>query len=127
MVMTGVLIDVVTAVRTISSRSGTGRRDTYWCLTSVVPEEGDLHTVADIDPGEPKNMSVLLALELAQAAPQSFCLNDVARLNMLSMFVTLDTSHFEMSPSNDRASRNILFMLVTLEMSHFEMLPLNVA
>ena len=40
--------------------------------------EVDVQTVDDIDPGEPKNMSFLLAFEFTQAAPQSFFLNDVA-------------------------------------------------
>ena len=37
-----------------------------------------VHTVRDIDPDEPVNMSFLLAFELTQAAPQSFWLNDTA-------------------------------------------------
>ena len=37
------------------------------------------------------------------------------------MLVTLDTSHFEMSPLKDVAPLNILLILVTLDMSHFEM------
>ena len=70
-VMDGVLIDLVIAM---SSRSviGTGRRDTG----------ADVHTVRDIDPDEPANMSFLLALDRTQAASQSFCLNDIACKNM---------------------------------------------
>ena len=40
------------------------------------------HTVADIDPSDPANMPVLLAFELTQATPQSFCLNELAPKNM---------------------------------------------
>ena len=84
-----------------------------------------MHTVADIDPGEPSNMAVLLAFEWTQAAPQRFCVNDLACENMLSMFVTLEMSHFEMWPLNDIAERNIPDMSLTLETSHFEMSPLK--
>ena len=105
-----------------------------------------VHTVCDIDPGEPANISVLLALDRNQAGPQSVCSNVVAKQNILDMPVTLDTSHFEMSPSNNSVSENIsdmvvalfemsplndvvhaniLDMLVTLDTSHFERSPLN--
>ena len=46
-----------------------------------------VHMLLDINPDQPMNMSCLFALELIQAAP-----------------VTLDTSHFEMPPSNALAS-----------------------
>ena len=41
------------------------------------------------------------------------------------MIFTLDTSHFEMSPSKVAASKNILFISTTLDTSHFEMSPLK--
>ena len=63
---------MVTGVCIISSRSGNGRRVMYICVARVVAGvEADVHTVRDIDPDEPVNTSVLLAFELAQAAPQS--------------------------------------------------------
>ena len=49
--------------------------------SSVVDENGGVvvvQAVSDIDPDEPINMFFLLAFELTQAAPQSFCLNDAA-------------------------------------------------
>ena len=74
-VMDGVLTDVVIGVRAMSSRSVIGRRDTYWRVGGVGFAS---HTVCEIDPGEPTNMSCMLAFEWTQAAPQSFCVNDVA-------------------------------------------------
>ena len=66
-------VEVAGGVRTISSRSVNGRRVTYrrvgWVVDGGRP---GVHTVADIDPGESKNMYVLLAFELIQIAPQSF-------------------------------------------------------
>ena len=41
------------------------------------------------------------------------------------MLVTLDTSHFEISPLNDVARMNILDMSFALDTSHFEISPLN--
>ena len=81
--MAGVMNDVVNGVRAISSRSGIGRRDTCRCVTRV----GAglflfLHTLRDIDPGEPTNISFLLAFESIQAVPQSLCVNDAASKNM---------------------------------------------
>ena len=67
-----VLDGVVIGARTISSRSGTGRRDTYWLVVA------EAHTTDDIDPNEPSNMDCLLALERTQASPHSACLKDVA-------------------------------------------------
>ena len=72
-------------------------------VTLAVRGVGEMHADRDIDPDELTNMSFWLALELAQAAPQSCWLNDPAFENMLSMLVTLDTSHFEMSQLNDDA------------------------
>ena len=142
-------VEVMGCVRDISSRSGIGRRDTCWgdCVVvdagmvvvvvvvvvsvevmagvrdaywreGVVP---DLHTVRDIDPGEPSNISILLAVERTQAALQRLRLNDTAFENISSMLRTLDKSHFEMRPLNDVARANIMFMFSTLETSHFDM------
>ena len=72
-------------------------------VTLTVTGEDEMHAVRDIDPDERTNMSFWLAFELTQAAPQSCCLNDPAFENMLSMLVTLDTSHFEISRLNDDA------------------------
>ena len=41
-----------------------------------------LHTVVDIDPDDPRNMSRLSAIEWTQAAPQSICLKDRASKNI---------------------------------------------
>ena len=86
----------------------------------------DVHSiVCDIDPGEPENMSFLLALDWPQAVPQSFCLKDAASKNIWSIMTTLETSHFEMSLWNDAAKRNIADIETTLDTFHFEMSPLN--
>ena len=78
-----------------------------------------------MDPDEPTNMSSLVALEVTQAFPQRLCLNDAAPLNILSMLVTCDTSHFDMLTLNDVAFSNIETMLVTLDTSHCEMSALK--
>ena len=82
-----------------------------------------MHTVFEIEPDESLNMKSFFACERTHAAPQSLCWNDTAPMNMLVMSVTLDTSHFEISPLNDSATMNIRFMLVTFDTSHFEMPP----
>ena len=64
------------------------------------------HGVFEIEPGDPANMLVDIALESTQV-PWSFCLNDAARPNMESMLATLATSHLERSWSNDFAAKNI--------------------
>ena len=46
-------------------------------------------------------------------------------MNILSMLVTLDTSHLEMSQLNELASRNIPCMLTTLDTSQSEISALN--
>ena len=72
-----VLTDVVIGVRTISSRSGTDRRDTYSGTDRRVvmcryARSGRVsQTTCEIDPGDPSNMSSLLAPEETQASPQS--------------------------------------------------------
>ena len=85
----------------------------------------DMHTVLDIDPDVVENISALLACEWTQAAPQSVWLNDTALENMLSMLVTLETSHLEMSMLNKFANMNVRLMSVTLDTSHLEMSRLN--
>ena len=55
-VMPRVLTDVVIVVRNISSRSGNGRRVTYWRVVVM-------HTVGGIDSGERLDMRLLLAFE----------------------------------------------------------------
>ena len=74
-------------------------------LSSVLDENAAevVHTGRDMDSSEPVNMSFLLAFDLAHASPHNTCLKDVAPLNILFMMVTLDTSHFEMSPLKDVA------------------------
>ena len=57
---------------------------------------------ADIDPDVPVNIVRLAACELTHAAPQSVCVNPGALKNMATMFVTLDTSHFDRSLLNNR-------------------------
>ena len=122
----GVLTDVVNDFLAMRSRSGIGRRVASMVVGADVDSMvvgADVHT--DIDPGDPVNMRPLLAFEWVQAAPQSFLLNDSASRNMLSMLITLDTSHFEMSRLKNVASENIRLMSVTLDTSHFEMSPVK--
>ena len=60
----GVMGGVMIGVPVMSSLSGIGRRDAYRRVICRVPSTGvDIHTVCDIDPGEPKNMSFMLATE----------------------------------------------------------------
>ena len=47
------------------------------------------------------------------------------RVNILVIWVTLETSHLDMSLLNDDAPQNIPDILVTLDTSHLEMSPLN--
>ena len=101
--ITGVLTDVAIGVLTISSRSGNGGRDTYRPSSVVTDVGAGVHTGCDIDPDVPVNASVFVAFELSQAAPQSSCLKDASLRNIRSILITLDTSHFEMSPLNDSA------------------------
>ena len=55
---------VLIGVLTMSSLSGTGRRETYSCVTRAMAGVGtDVHTVWNIDPNESTNMFVLLAFE----------------------------------------------------------------
>ena len=121
----GVGDSVLIGFLTMSSRSGFGRRDTYGCVICVVDGTGaDVHAVRAIDPGEPSNMSLLLAFELTHSTPQSFWSNNAASVNILSILVTLDTSHLERSPLKD-VLENIPAMSVTLDTSHLERSPLN--
>ena len=97
----GVLTGVAIGALTINSRSVTGRRDTCSCVGSLVGGvEADVHGIPGIDPEDLTNISFLLAVEWTQASPQSSCVKDFARENISSMRVTLETSHFEMSPLN---------------------------
>ena len=97
------------------------------CDPEEAPSPSDCDSEALIcDCGVPSNMSSLLAFELTQAAPQSCCLNDAAFMNMQSILVTLDTSHFEMSALKDRARKNMSDMSSTLDTSHFEMSLSNI-
>ena len=96
-----VLAGVVIGARNIlSTRSVNDLWVTYftYLLLAVV-----VHTICDIDPGESLNMPFLLAVEWTQAAPHSVRLNDVASKNIESMFVTVDTSQFDISLLKDDA------------------------
>ena len=83
-----------------------------------------LFVLLQICPYDLSNIRSLLAVEVNQA-PQSVCAKDDAPENISTMWVTLDTSHLEISPLNDDAEQNMAYMLVTLETSHLEMSPLN--
>ena len=76
-------------------------------VVEVVVVEVDVKLVADlvaqISPDEPSNISSLLAFEVSHASPQSVCAKDDALENILSMLITRDTSHLEMSPLKDDA------------------------
>ena len=62
--MADMLADVEVGVLIMSSRSGRGRRDTYWRVTGVaIGASSDVHTVWDIDPGESIKMKTSLAFE----------------------------------------------------------------
>ena len=61
-----------------------------------------LALVVQIRPDEPSNIPSLSAVEVSHA-PQSVCAKDDAPEKMFFMLVTLNTSHFEMSPLNDDA------------------------
>ena len=58
---------------------------------------------AQIRPGDPSNIPSLSAVEVSHA-PQSVRAKDDAPENILFMLVTLDTSHFDISPLNDDAA-----------------------
>ena len=81
--------------------------------------------VVQIRPDEPANIPSLFALEVSHTSLQRVCANDDAPENISSMFVTLDTSHLDISPLNDDAAENICAMSVTLETSHLDRSPLN--
>ena len=85
----------------------------------------DVHSVRDIDPDEPTNISFLLALDRTQASPQSLRLNDDAFKNIESMLTTLETSHLDISPLNNSFLVNMKLISVTLDTSHFERSPLK--
>ena len=66
-----------------------------------------VHGDFEIDPYDPRNMSVLSAFKLTQAAPHSERLKDFALVNMAPMSVTRATFHVEMSPLKAAAQANI--------------------
>ena len=82
-----------------------------------------VHIVRDIPPDAPSNMCTLAVFEWTHATPQSWCLNDVAPMNML---VTLNTSHFEISTLNTFAFENVSLISKTRETSHFAISHTNV-
>ena len=90
----------------------------------VVVAEVLLLVVVQSRPGELSNIPSFFAVEVIHA-PQSVCAKDDAKANMLSMLVTLDTSHFDMSQLNDDALENMRFIFFTLDTSHLEMSLLN--
>ena len=68
----------------------------------VVVVEVLVLVVVQIRPGEPSNIPSLFAVEVSHA-PQSDCEKDNAPSNIKFMLVTLDTSHFEISPLKNDA------------------------
>ena len=58
--------------------------------------------VIQIRPDEPSNIPVLSAVEVYHE-PQRVCVKDEAPENILSILVTLETSHLAISPLNDDA------------------------
>ena len=85
---------------------------------------GVLVPVLQMRPDEPSNILSLSAVE-ANHAPQSVCSKDDAPENTSTMWVTLETSHFERSPLNDVACENMKYISVTLDTSQLEMSPLK--
>ena len=82
-VIVGVVDGLLIGVLFMSSRSEIGRRvasGSVFCM--LVNVGAEVHSVGDIDPDETTNMSFLLALDRTQAAPQSFCLNAFACINI---------------------------------------------
>ena len=75
-------------------------------------------------PPQPSNIRYFFAVDVCHLS-QRVCLNDDARLNIDSMLVTLDTSHFERSALKDVVDKNMPPMSNTLDTSHFERSPLN--
>ena len=101
----GVRDSVLIGFLAISSRSGFGLIDnTNLGAAGLNTGVGaNVCPVRIIDPDDPANILLLLAFELTQAAPRSSWLNDFAKKNILSILVTLDTSHLEMSQLKDVA------------------------
>ena len=89
-------------------------------LLSSALDEKVMDIVVAIDPYESANMPVLLAFEWTHAGPRSLCVNDMVKLNMKSISVTLDTSHFERLLLNAAAPWNVPCMFFTRDTSHFE-------
>ena len=84
---------------------------------------GRAHAVCDIDPDDPANIEDFLAFEWTQVAPQSFRLKESAPINIKSIFVTLDTSHFEMSTLNNVAEEKRSSMISILDTSQSPICP----
>ena len=84
----------------------------------------EVFLLSQIRPDEPSNIPSLFAVEVSHA-PQSVRAKDEARLNILHMLVTLDTSHFERSALKDVTPENMERMSVTLDTSHSERSALN--
>ena len=78
------------------------------------------HAVFDMEPGESRNISVLVAFELTHASPQSFCSNEFAPENIRPMLVTSDTSHFDKSTLKELAPQNTPSILATFDTSHVD-------
>ena len=55
------------------------------------------HTVFDMEPGDPSNISIFDACELTHAAPHSVCRNEFASANICCISVTRDTSQLDRS------------------------------
>ena len=62
-----------------------------------------VHTVDDIDPGEPVNMPSFVAFDSVHETPQSVWVKDSAPLNILLISVTDETSHADRSWLKTRA------------------------
>ena len=133
------------------SGGGVSGRSVLCCVVAMVTPTTPfgVHILVSIDPREPSNIDAFAAAEFTQAAAHKFCVNLGAFKNIMTIFVTFDTSHFEMSPVNcvmvnmklisltfdtshlemsllnESAEENILSILVTLDTSHFEISLLN--
>ena len=105
-----------------ASKSERGVKDLV--LLVKVDVEVVVDSVVQIFPDEPTNIPSLSAVEVFHL-PQSACAKDEAPKNILSMLITLDTSHLEMSLLKDDAEANMFVMSRTLDTSHFEMSLLN--
>ena len=71
-------------------------------LVEVVVVAKVIKLSVHIRPDEPSNIPFLSAVEVYHE-PQSVCAKDDAPENILSILVTLETSHLAISPLNDDA------------------------